>query len=480
MNNSKSVEKIHVLGCDLENERTKEILSRIASLKSLAAPIICPPDLHIKERTEAPSSFAAATLGTIVPELTAPSVGCGMGMIATSLSRKDVDHIFYEKFYENMRGNLGPRYGYFRNLLLWIGLIQRPRNKYDLTIEEFERLIKEGAPFAVEKYQLPKEILDHIEYKGSLFTENEQKKLDLKNILPRVSYRSGRHDLGYGFKGNHFLEIQYIEEILDPEKAALWGISENQIIIMYHGGGGAVSYHIGRYFANRKKNTFKQKLTLMPLKILFHFGSWKHWRDFPQRLKYYFFPSPFTEIPLSTREGRRLMNATKASLNYSYAFRMAILRRISDSIQKSFPKKNVEVNLVWDASHNSINEEVVAGKNVIVHRHTANRVFEGKPVIVSGFNTTNSYLAIGLKNADEHLFASDHGAGITIKRMEAEGYTNPHPEGHTTHIYQTRSPYKKVVHHITNEGIDFVIKKLEEKKIIKPVVLLRPLAVFKG
>ncbi|MBI4121372.1 MAG: RtcB family protein, partial [Candidatus Ryanbacteria bacterium] len=114
------------------------------------------------------------------------------------------------------------------------------------------------------------------------------------------------------------------------------------------------------------------------------------------------------------------------------------------------------------------------------HRHTANRVFEGKPVFVSGFNTTNSYVGIGLPNAEEHLFASDHGAGITIQKMEREGFTKAHPKNFTTHIYQTRSPFKRVVTHITNEGIDYVVQKLEEEKILRPVARLRPLAVFKG
>ncbi len=474
------MEKIHALGCDLSDGRTKKILDRILSLKSLALPPVCLPDLHLKERTEAPSSFAAATEGTIVPELTAPSVGCGMGVIRTSIDVRDMDHNFFQSFYKEMRSNLGPRYGHGKNFFLWLGFFNRPKNPYDLTVSEFEEIIKHGAEAAVSLYKLPLETVDHIEYRGSLFSDEERSRLHLKNILPRISYRSGRHDLGYGFKGNHFLEIQFVEEILDPEKAELWGLKKNQVIIMYHGGGGAVSYHIGRYFANRKKNTFKQKLALIPLKLLFHFGSLKQWRDFPQRLRYYFFPSPFTEIPLASAEGQRLMNATKASLNYSYAFRVAILRRIIDSIQKSLPKKNIEANLVWDAIHNSINEEQIGGKTVIVHRHTANRVFDGKPVIVSGFNTTNSYLAVGLKNAEEHLFASDHGAGITIKKMEAEGYSKAHPQEYTTHIYQTRSPYKKVVHHITNEGIDFVMKNLESAGILSPVARLRPLAVFKG
>lgn len=474
------VEKIHALGCDLDDARTQKILDSITSLPSLARPVVCLPDLHVKERTEGPSSFAAATRGTIVPELTAPSVGCGMGIIATSLSVKDIDHTFFENFYAAMRKDLGPRYGRLKNMLLWMGFIDRPTSIYDISVEEFEDIIKHGAAPAIQKYNLPEETLDHVEYRGSSFTAHELENLNLKSILPRISYRSGRHDLGYGFKGNHFLEIQYIEKILDEKKAREWKIMENQIVIMYHGGGGAVSYHVGRYFGNRKKNTWSQKLVLAVFKTLFHFGNPREWKYAAKRLRYYFIPKPFQEIPLDTPEGNRLWQATKASMNYSYGFRMGIVKRVIASLEHALPKKKLRASLLWDASHNAIVEENIEGEKLIVHRHTANRAFDGKPVIVSGFNTTNSYLCAGLPNTENRLFSSDHGAGVTIKKMETQGLVSEHPKNYTTHIYQTRPPFKRVVHHVTNEGIDFVVNRLAEEKIISPVALLRPLAVFKG
>lgn len=452
--------------------RVQKILNKITSLKSLALPPVCLPDLHLKERTEAPSSFAAATQNTIVPELTAPSVGCGMGIVATALSVNDMNHHVFEKFYKEIRSNLGPKYGHLMNLLLWLGIIERPKNKYDISVEDFENIIKRGAKAAVQIYDLPEDTLRHIEYGGEI---NLVRK-NLKNILPRISYRSGRHDLGYGFKGNHFLEIQCVERVLDETKAQEWGLVEKQILVMYHGGGGAVSYHIGRYFANRKKNTFKQKILLLFFKILFHFGDFAHWQDFSKRLRYYFLTRPFTEVPLDSREGKRLFEATKASLNYSYGFRIAMVRRIIDSLEKIVPEKDTHAKLLWDSTHNAVMEEEINNKKVVVHRHTANRVFEDKPVIVSGFNTTSSYIAVGLRGAEEHLFASDHGAGITISRAPSQ----EHPKSFVTHIYQTRPPYKKVVEHVTNEGIDYVMQKLEEYGIARPVVELRPLAVFKG
>ena len=272
-----------------------------------------------------------------------------------------------------------------------------------------------------------------------------------------------------------------MEEIVDKETANAWKLTPGSIVIMYHGGGGAVSYYMGRYFANRKKdrNKFRSRVFQSFAKFLFHFGSVEGIQHARERWQYYFNPSAFQRIPASTFEGKRLMASIKASLNYSYAFRLAIAKRVMDSLQKAFGP-NTTTSLVWDSIHNSIREETINGKRVIVHRHTATKAFEGKPVIVSGFNNTNSYIGVGLPHAEDHLFSADHGAGETIKKHQAAGISKPHPEKFTTEIYTTKPPYKKTVEHITNEGLEAVVKPLEEAGIMRPVVKLRPIAVFKG
>ena len=117
-------------------------------------------------------------------------------------------------------------------------------------------------------------------------------------------------------------------------------------------------------------------------------------------------------------------------------------------------------------------------ENLIVHRHTATRIFKEKPVIIPGFNTTNSYVGIGLESGLEQLFSVDHGAGETIKKLHEKGASKEQPG--TTNIYTTKEPYKKTVPHITREGLDAVVKPLEEIGLMKPVAYTKPIAVFKG
>ena len=467
-----------LLGPDLGNQKLKPIMEKIGSLRSLVFPPVYFPDLTLKDRTESPSSFAAATDNTIVPELSAPSLGCSMGVIKTNLKIEDLTGEFLKKFYSNIQDELGKHYNFFENVTVWLGLKKRALKKYDLTEKEFADIIRYGARAAVKRYGYDERILEKIEDGGMAYSEEDLETLQLKNILPRSSFTNGRHDLGYGYKGNHFLEFQCVERIADEDGARKLGLEKENIIIMYHGGGGMIPYHVGRYYANRKKNTLKQKIFLFVGKTLFHFGTVKGIAHARERIRYYFLPHPFQEISLSSPEGRRLMRANQAALNYSYAFNIALLRRVEDALRAT--KKDATAELITARIHNAITEETVNEKKVVMHRHTANKVIAGKPGLISGYNNTNSYLVLGTAGAEKYLNSADHGAGSVIKRFEKEGRTKKRPEGFTTRIFTTKPPFMKTVEHITDEGIEYVVNTLAQAGIVKPLASLRPVAVFKG
>ncbi|TSC79439.1 MAG: tRNA-splicing ligase RtcB [Parcubacteria group bacterium Gr01-1014_29] len=469
------------MGCDLTDQKLIQILEQITSLPGLARPVVCLPDIHMKEKTEAPASFVAATDNVVIPELTAPSVGCGMGVIATTLTRADITSERLEMFYAQMQRHRGPNYGTWDNILLWLGIKKRPHNKYDFSEQELVEAVRDGARAAVKKYNLPSETLDHVEYRGDAMKNETKQAIRISSILPRAAFASGRHDIGYGFKGNHFLEIQYVETVADQQTAHAWGLYPETVVVMYHGGGGAVSHYLGRYFARRKKDSVSLRSRLFQFlgKLVFHFGSFEGLWHIGKRWRYYFVPKQFQEVLAHSFEGKRLLASIAASLNYSYAFRLAIVKRVQDALEAAFGP-TVKTHLVWDNIHNSIRPETIGGKEYIVHRHTATRVFDGRPVLISGFNNTNSYIGIGLAGAQEHLFSADHGAGETIKTHAENGNAKPHPENFTTNIYTSKPPYKKTAIHITNEGLDAVIKPLEETGAMRPVVYTRPIAVFKG
>ena len=209
-------------------------------------------------------------------------------------------------------------------------------------------------------------------------------------------------------------------------------------------------------------------------------ASFEGLKNIRTRLRYYFWPRTFTEIPADSLEGKRILFATKTALNYSYAFRVATVARIQDALQKTLGGEAAKLELITDIIHNSIVKENIKGKDVYVHRHTANRIFPGKLTIVSGYNNTSSYLALGLENTENTLFSADHGAGETIKRIHREGGSGAHPEKLKTYFYKSSEMHKTEIEHITDEGIELILNHLQNEKVIKPVVRLRPIAVFKG
>jgi len=446
---------------------------KIYPVKSARVGPLCLPNLHHKKNLEVPSPFVAATEGTIVPMFSAPSMNCGMGLITSTLTKNDINETFFEECSRLMRREVSPRFSRLQTALLHCGFIKRPRKKYDLTPRELEEIVRNGAKAILTKYRLSSDMLDHIEHRGNLFSEQEKKELNLKNILPRASYKNGLHDMGFNFGGNHFLETHYVEEITDEEAAKKFGLQKNQIVFFYHGGGGHATYHLGRYFARRAKNTWLEKFALFWRKFFFHFGSWKGLRHARERWRYYFSCKPFPEIPIGIEEGTRLMQSIKAALNYGYAFRAALFARVRDAlVDMSYPPETV--SLLYDAAHNTIFEETREEKMLIVHRQDAMVARKDMPVFIAGFNNTRSYIGVGTGNTGSSLASISASAAATIKKMGGKSI------GHMTTIYRHKEPLVKKVEHISDDGLLEIAREFEEDGIIKPVAFIRPLAVIKG
>lgn len=468
--------------CDVIQEPTlRAKLERIAKIRSLVA-TYCLPNTHRKDGLESPPQFVAATRGTIVPMLSAPAMNCGMSVFTTTLSKEDFSEDFLKTFAANLRHDVAPRKSRTQAILQWLGILEPASQQYDLSKKELEDIFIHGARAAIKKYNLLEQELDRIEYRGCIFDEAEKKNINLKNLVPRSSYTNGRHEMGYNFGGNHFLEIHYVEKIVDQGRAENLGIRENQILMFYHGGGGHATYHLGRYFARREKNTRAEKAALFVLKLLFHFSSWEGVKNFRARWQAYFSRHPFPEIPADSPEGRRLMQSIKIGLNYGYAFRVALLRRINDALpapvragrQAGLPHGSA--SFFWDAAHNSIMEE----REFIVHRQDAMRVFPGKPVMISGFNNTLSYIGIGAQGAEKTLWSATPSAAKTIEKYLTEKRSAIETPSHRTFISKRKNPELEIKEHVTSEGLFDVVQSLEKEDIIKPVAYIRPLGVIKG
>ena len=441
---------------------------------SLARPLVCLPNIHPKAGLESPPQFVAATKGTIVPQLTAPAMNCGMSVYKTSLTKDDFSEEFFKQFAANLRAGVRPWLTRWQTILQWVGLYKRPKTPYDLSKEDLIDMFLHGAPAAARRYNIATSDVINMEYGGCVLSEEEKQAVHLPHLVPRSAWINSRHEMGYNFGGNHFLEFHYVEEIKNEEVARSWGIQKNQILLFYHGGGGHATYHLGRYFGRREKNTPFEKVALFWLKLFFHFGSWDGIKNFHMRWQAYFSRIPFPATMHNSTEGKRLVRSIKIALNYGYAFRAALLRRIIDAV----PHKNAAVSFLWDAAHNSIMEEEIDDEQLMVHRQDAVRVFSEKPVMIAGFNTL-SYIGIGQEHTEATIYSATPSAGKTIVRFEKEEKSKP-DFSHYTLVSKRKETELKRELHKTSEGLFAVTEELEKASIVKPVVYLRPVGLIKG
>lgn len=469
--------------CDsITDPEIRKKLEKINRIKSLVMPPFCLPNIHIKKGLESPPQFVAATRNTIVPMLSAPAMNCGMSVFTTTLTKEDFSQEFLKTFAANLRKEIAPRVTRTQTLLRWLNTyldVSRP-NQYDLSEKELDDFFLNGATAAIKKYNLPISELDHMEYRGCVLSEEEKRAIHLKTLVPRSSYTNGRHEMGYNFGGNHFLEIHAVEKIVDVKKAEELGIRENQLLLFYHGGGGHATYHLGRYFGHREKNTLFEKFALFWLKLLFHFGSWEGLRNFRIRWYAYFSRTPFPEIPLDSPEGVRLMQSIKIALNYGYAFRVALLRRICDALPPRAHGQKESVSFLWDASHNSILEENFEHQHLIVHRQDAAHVFPGKPIMISGLNNTLGCIGVGAPGAQKTLWSISPSATKIIEKYMKTGKSKKETPHHVSYISKRKESRLIEKEHMTSEGLFDVVQQFEKEDMMKPVAYIRPLGSIKG
>ena len=317
-------------------------LGRQVGGAGLAAPPVVLPDFHHKSKMELPSSVAVATTSTVRPDLTGSSVNCGMALIAVDSEVPD------ERAMERFMRAVRERYPY------------PTKGRRDLTTSEVVRSADQGAEFGVERWDAPPEDLERIEEGGRLDLDRYGGIDRLTSELPGLAWQLARYRFGTVGPSNHFVELQRVEEVLDPERAALLGVREGQLTIQYHGGGGVLTGEIGRLFFRRKDYPRQIRAVNLALKPWFHLRSARSYAELRQRLSLYF-TDGCPPLELASDEGQRLMLANAAAMNYGFAFRVSTYAALRKLAAETFG--GATGRLVVDSPHNSIYEEPVGERH---------------------------------------------------------------------------------------------------------------------
>lgn len=430
------------------------LLEQLARAPWLACPPVALPDLHCKPRLESPSSLATATADALVLGLTSPSPHCGMGLILT-----DMDSVSAEW--------LGRFFGYLAVRL------NPERAEPALDEAALDAVLLGGLPAWREREERVA-VMETLDGESGAFSDEEQRD-DAAHVLGTVPdwlRPLARREFGLVGRGNHFLEVQLVEEIFDSVAAARWGVEAGQVVVMTHADSGHLGAALGRFFAHRRK--------------LPRGGRWQEWRvKIPYHLRRIpsplallerarlFWPGRWVPIPTNSETGRLCRWALGAAANYAGAGRLALAGRVADALAAAGGAGRV--HLLWDAPHNGIWREAVNGQTMWVHRHNAARVLPGQPVLLPGCERTRSLLCVGGTRAAATLNSVCHGAGQTALQLG-----RPLESDESSWLYGYDGKARQSIRYLSDEGLWAVANVLSSRDIVRVVARLRPLATLKG
>ena len=435
----------------------------------LAAPPAVLPDFYHKRLMEMPSSIAVATRETIRPIFTSAALNCGMALVALDVDKPHETAIRH--FYDHVRAS----YPY------------PPNYKTVLTASEVIRCAVEGAGFAVDRYDLDPAELDRIEEGGRISVERYGGKSRVRSELSWMATHLSRIRFGTVGPSTHFIELQKVEEVFDPEAADKLGVRLGQITLQYHGGDGVLNIQMGARFGRRLAGSRALRAVMAVQKPLYQLGTVRSPRQLRERISLYF-SGGCPPVPRDSDEGNRLMLANAVAMNYGFAYRQATYSTLRALARKSF---GASMKLVVDSPHNTIYDEEIGGEPAIVHRHNSARAFPasrmrghpafaetGMPLLVPGTNRTSSYLCVAAEGADQSLFSACHGTGSIITDFEKRGLSARDPQGHTTLRFGYKDASAVVVPHLDDNGVNEGVRIMVSHHLVRPVARLRPFAVL--
>ena len=263
-----------------------------------------------------------------------------------------------------------------------------------LTSGELTEVMRQGAAWAVARGCGHPDDLAHIESDGRLEGAAPDK------VSPRAVER-GLRQLGSLGSGNHFLEIQMVDEIYDDTTAAALGVRAGQVTVLIHTGSRGFGHQICTDYLRTTEATLR-----------------KYGISVPDR--------QLACAPMSSPEARDYLGAMRAGANFAFANRQVLAHAAREVFGRvlGLPTDALGMKTVYDVAHNIAKEEEyeVDGvrRKLLVHRKGATRAFPGQPVLVPGDMGRCSFLLIGTEAALRETFGSTcHGAGRVMSRTAA-------------------------------------------------------------
>lgn len=433
---------------DMQKDITLEQVKNVAMLPGILKASIAMPDAH-QGYGFSIGGVAAFDVnkGVISPGGVGYDINCSVRLLKTNLTLKDIEKKKKEvidKLFKFVPSGVGEK------------------GRIKLSREELDGVLVDGAQWAVKKGYGSESDWKHTEENGKI------EGADPENVSQRAKAR-GMPQLGSLGAGNHFLEVQVVDEIFDEKIAKTFGLEKGMVTIMIHCGSRGLGHQVASDY-----------IQLME--------------------KEYGFPKQDRELvnaPIKSELGKKYFSAMAAAANFAFANKQLITHWVRQTMRGIFPQFSAEV--VYDVCHNIAKFEEHGGKEVLVCRKGATRAFGpgrkelpkdyqkvGQPVIIPGSMGTSSYVLVGTKKAEEISWGSTaHGAGRVESRTKAKKQRTGEQvkeELNKKGIEVKAGSWKGLVEEAPEayKDIEDVVSLSDRAGLAKLVARVKPIAVMKG
>ncbi len=430
-----------------------------ATLPGLAGPVIVMPDVH--QGYGFPIGGVAATTfpsGIISPGAIGYDINCGVRLLSTRIQLEQVeDHL------SDLATSLNA------NCPSGVGVGGSVR----LNAKELDQVCREGSRWALKNGYARQQDLERTEEGGCISGAEPS------SVSVRAKQR-GRSQLGTLGAGNHFIEVDLVEQVFHDEAARAMGLTEGMLALQIHCGSRGFGHQICSDYV----------------------------REFQTAVKRYGIRLPDRELvcaPLDSPEGKRYLAAMACAANYAFCNRQILAHHARRAFEQALAGivKDWDLTQVYDIAHNmgKIEDHVIDGKRMrlCVHRKGATRAFGpgfeglppeyqpiGQPVLVPGSMGTASWVLLGTEGSMMLSYGSTcHGAGRVMSRRQAKREIwgddlRKQLEADGIHIRAGSLPGLAEEAPQAYKDVDLVIDVVTKAGIASKVARLTPLAVIKG
>jgi tRNA-splicing ligase RtcB len=284
----------------------------------------------------------------------------------------------------------------------------------------------------------------------------------------------GSDQLGTIGAGNHFVEVQYVDQIFDEDAARAMSLKPGEVTILIHCGSRGLGHQVATDYI-RTFNASKHRYS----------------RDLVDRELAY--------APFQSNEGQDYFAAMAAAANFAWANRQLITDEVREAWRKVFGNEFGDLKLVYDVAHNIVKRERYDETPLLVHRKGATRALPpghpdiplkyqqcGQPVLIPGSMGTASYVLAGMEGAMQEAFGSScHGAGRTMSRKKAKSLVNGgqlRQELESRGITIAAGSMSGLAEEapLAYKDVETVVDVVHHAGIARKVARLKPVGVMKG